>query len=117
MLALIFCAAGLYGLVAWFAELRRGEMAIRLALGATRLDIERLVIGHALGIAGPGLLMGVVLAGGAAAAARAFLYGLDGMDLLGSAAGVGLMLALVVAASWKPARAAARTNPAETLRT
>jgi len=116
VLAVIFCAAGLYGLVGWFAELRRSEMAIRLALGATRLDIERLVVGHALGIAGPGLLMGVVLAGCAASAARAFLYGLDGMDLLGPAAGVGLMLALVVAASWKPARAAARTNPAETLR-
>ena len=68
-------------------------------------------------MAGPGLVLGVVLAGAGAAAARAFLYGLNGFDLLGPLAGLGVVLALVVGASWRPARAAARTNPAETLRT
>jgi predicted permease len=117
VLALIFCTAGLYGLVAWFAELRRTEMAIRLALGATRFDIERLVVGHAFTIAGPGLLAGLVLAAVATPAARALLYGLGVVDLAAPAVGVAVLLAVVVAASWRPARAAARTDPAITLRT
>jgi predicted permease len=115
-LALAFCAAGLYGLVAWFAELRRSEMAVRLALGATRVDIERLVIGHALAIAGPGLVAGLVLAAVAAPAARALLYGIGPPDLVAPAAGIAVLLVVVVAASWKPARAAARTDPAVALR-
>jgi hypothetical protein len=115
-LALAFCAAGLYGLAAWFAELRRSEMAVRLALGATRFDIERLVIGHALAIAGPGLLAGLALAAIAAPAARALLYGVGPPDLAAPAAGIAVLLVVVVAASWKPARGAARTDPAAALR-
>jgi ABC-type antimicrobial peptide transport system permease subunit len=59
---------------------------------------------------------GLVLAAVAAPAARALLYGIGPPDLVAPAAGIAVLLVVVVAASWKPARAAARTDPAVALR-
>jgi ABC-type antimicrobial peptide transport system permease subunit len=117
VLALALCAIGLYGIVAWFGELRRGEMAIRLALGATRGAVMRLVLGQAFATAVPGMAAGLAIALLGAAAARSLLFGVQPADLLTLVAGLGIVTGVVALASWWPARRAARTDPAETLRT
>jgi predicted permease len=115
-LAMFLCAAGLYGLVTWLVTLRQMEMAVRLALGATRRDVERLVLRQAFAAAGPGLVVGMLLAAGGAVLARGLLYGLEAVDAIALLSGVAALLALVAGASWWPARRAGRTDPAAALR-
>jgi predicted permease len=114
--ALVLSAVGLYGLVSWFVELRRREIGVRMALGAERRDIRRLVLGQAIRTAGPGLAAGAVLAAAGAGAARSALFGVGAFDAASLSAGTLLLLAVVVIASWAPARRAAQTDPATTLR-
>ena len=116
-LALVFCAVGLYGLIAWFAELRRAEMAIRLALGATRLDVERLILRQAFATSAPGILAGTLISWAGTIAAGGLLYGVGGLEVTALGAGAGVLGLLVLAASWVPARRAASTDPASALRT
>jgi predicted permease len=114
--ALLLSAVGLYGLVSWFVELRRREIGVRMALGADRRDIRRLVLGQALRTAAPGLVIGAALALAGAGAARTALFGVGAFDPASLAAGTAVLLAIVVTAGWAPARRAARTDPAITLR-
>lgn len=115
-LAVLLCAAGLYGLVAWLVTLRQTEMAVRLALGATRGDVERLVVRQAFAAAGPGIVAGVLLAAGGVVLARGLLYGLEAVDALAMLGGIAALVAVVAGASWWPARRAGRTDPAAALR-
>jgi putative ABC transport system permease protein len=115
-LAMVLCAAGLYGLVTWLVTLRQTEMAVRLALGATRRDVERLVLRQAFAAAGPGLVAGILLAFAGAVLARGMLYGLEAMDALAMPGGIAAVLAFVAGASWWPARRAGRTDPAAALK-
>ena len=61
-LALVLSAVGLYGLVAWFVELRRREIGVRMALGATAANVRLLIVRQALGTAIPECAAGLVLA-------------------------------------------------------
>ena len=115
-LALALSAVGLYGLVSWFVELRQREIGVRMALGAGRGDIRRLIVGQALRTAGPGLLIGTGLAAAGGAAARNILFGVGPFDPAALATGIGALLLIVGAASWAPARRAAKTDPSATLR-
>jgi predicted permease len=115
--ALALAAVGIYGLVAWFVTVRRTELAVRLALGASRQDIAWLVIRQALAAAAPGLLAGVAVATAGLAAAGPLLYGGGGPDGRILVAAATALLSLVLLASWAPARRAASTNPAAMLRT
>ena len=116
VLGLLLAVVGLYAVVASLVAEKRRELAIRLALGARRWDLRRLVLGDGLRMVGAGLL-----AGGAAAAllARfmsAFLPGiwlLDPAAFLGAAA---LLLVVAVLAADLPARRAAATDPSDALR-
>jgi putative ABC transport system permease protein len=114
--ALLLSAVGLYGLVSWFVELRRREIGVRMALGADRRDIRRLVLGQALRTAAPGLAIGAALALVGAGAVRSAFFGVGAFDPVSLGAGTALLLAIVVMASWAPARRAGRTDPAITLR-
>jgi hypothetical protein len=114
--ALVLCGTGLYGLIAWFVALRHAEMAVRLALGASRRDVERLVLRQAFATAVPGLIGGLVLLAAGGLLARGLLYGVGAVDAVAVVAGLGALVALVAAASWWPARRAGRTDPASALR-
>lgn len=116
-LALALCGMGLYGLVSWFVALRQTEMAVRLALGASRRDVERLVLRQAFAATVPGVISGLLLLAGGVALARGLLYGLGAVDGVAVVIGLAALLAVVVAASWRPARQAGRTDPASALRT
>jgi hypothetical protein len=115
--ALLLCAMGLYGLVTWFVTLRHTEMAVRLALGATRGDVERLVLRQAFATAIPGLISGLLLSAGGAILARGLLYGIGALDAVAVLGGLVTLILVVAGASWWPAHRAGRTDPASALRT
>lgn len=114
--ALALAAIGLYGLLAFVVARRRNEIGVRIALGAKPRQVEALVVGGALRLAGLGVCLGV---GGALVTARVLrglLYGVTSWDP-GAYGGAVLVLGLVAAAAgWIPARRAARVDPVSVLR-
>ncbi|MBI4477260.1 MAG: ABC transporter permease [Acidobacteria bacterium] len=114
--ASVLAAVGVYGIVAFAVAARRGEFGIRMALGATPGAVRRLVLDRAFRLAAGGLFIGF---GGAVAVAhllRARLVGVQPFDpVIWSQAAIALV-AIVILASWIPARQATRASVAETLR-
>jgi ABC-type antimicrobial peptide transport system permease subunit len=115
-LGALLTAIGLYGLLAYTVTRRTNEIGIRIALGATRADISRMVLRSALGLIGAGMAIGVPLALLSRRAAGRVVTDLqaDTVWPLVLAAAAMLMIALVGA--YVPARRAARVEPVEALR-
>ena len=114
--ALTLAAGGLYGVVSYLVALRRRELGIRLALGASPSSVVGLVVRQGLMPAAIGAVIG---AGGAIAiglAVRSRLYGASAVDPSAFAAAVSLLLATMAIASLVPARYAASVDPAAILR-
>jgi len=115
-LALVLAALGIYGLGSFVAAQRVREIGIRMALGATRADILRLIGAVGIRPAAAGIAAGSVVAGFATRLLAALLYGVEPSDPLIFAAVVGLLLAVAAVASLLPARRAARADPVLSLR-
>ena len=114
--ALLLAGLGIYGVVSYMVAQRSREMGIRIALGAERLAVLRLVVWEGLLLTLVGLLAGAVIAAVATRVLSAQLYGVEPLDPL-TFIGVGLVLALAtVAASYGPARRATRVDPMVALR-
>lgn len=114
--ALLLAALGVYGVVSYAVSQRTHELGVRIAIGAARGDVLRLVLGQglrlALGAAAAGLVGAVALSG----ALSGLLYGVDPLDpviLLGSAC---LLTLVALAASYGPAWRATRLDPLAALR-
>ena len=115
-IAFVLAALGIYGtLSCWIAE-RRRELGIRLALGATRRQVARLVIRRGLALAGLGLGVGVVVTLSSARYLQSLLFGVSPTDPMTIAAAVGVLGSVAVLGCWLPARRAAGVDPLETLR-
>ncbi len=115
-LAALLAMIGLYGVISYIIAMRRNEIGIRMALGATRQDVIGIVLRQTLVLLGLGVGIGLVLAVAATSGARAMLYGLRPTDPV-SLAGAALFLAVVaLAASFWPAYRAARSTPMKSLR-
>jgi len=115
-LALILAAVGIYGVMAYTVAQRAQELGIRLALGAQRTDLLRLVVGQGMRLALIGVGIGLIGALVATRIMAALLYQVKTHD---AATFVGVALLLVSVAffaCWFPARRAAKTNPIEALR-
>jgi len=97
-------------------QLRRRELAIRQALGASPAALGGLVLREGLSLAAWGTAFGLVAAGAAVRLLRSQLFGVDPLDPVTFAAIPLVLVAAVLAASWIPARRAASTDPAESLR-
>ncbi len=116
MLALLLAAIGIYATMTYTVGRRVREIGVRLALGAGRSEVVRLVLGRSMRLTGLGLLIGLVGAVGVGQALRSQLLGVGPRDPL-TFAGVGLVLAAVaLVASAVPARRAARVDPMVALR-
>jgi len=115
--AFVVAIAGLYAVTAFLVAARAREIGIRVALGAGRHDIRRLVIAPVVRFVGLGAAVGVVCALTAAGWIRSQLFGVTPTDPWTYVVAAALILATAVAAAWAPARAAARVDPAVTLRT
>ena len=115
-LALALSMIGLFGLVAWFVELRRREIGVRIALGASARAVRALVLREALSTALPGIVIGLVLSAGLGLLARAALFGVEPLDPAALAAGVVALGMVVGIASYLPSRRATRIDPVVVLR-
>jgi putative ABC transport system permease protein len=114
--ALLLAAIGIYGVIAYSVTQRTKEMGVRMALGATPGNVLRLVVRKGALLAVVGVALGVPAALAAARVMRSLLYGVSPHDLT-VFAGVPLLLLLVaLAASYIPARRAARVDPLVALR-
>ncbi|MBO0800268.1 MAG: FtsX-like permease family protein, partial [Blastocatellia bacterium] len=114
--SLLLACLGLYGVISYGAELRLREFAIRTALGARAGDLRRLVLSHALLLWVLGSAIGLVLAWLAGRALRSQLYGVKDVDAFALAVALLLLLMISFLAGLGPARRAARSDPAITLR-
>ena len=115
-LALVLALVGVYGVTAYAVNQRAREIAVRLALGAQRHEVVRLVARQSVGYAALGVFFGIV---GAAAATRlmaGLLFGVTATDPLTFISAAGALGLTALAASYIPALQAARVAPATTLR-
>jgi predicted permease len=115
-LALLLAAVGLYGVISYSVSMRTREMGVRMALGAGRADVLRLVLRQGIRLALVGVGIGVVLAAAAGRVFSALLYGVSSLDPLAYALAGSVLLAVAAAANLVPALAAARVDPMRALR-
>ena len=114
-IALALAAVGIYGVMSYTVRRRTRELGTRVALGASRRDIVVLVMRQAAVIAGLGVLAGVLAGLVAARLLSSMLFGVAPWDPLALAAAGVVLTVTALAASYLPARRAARVDPATTL--
>lgn len=116
LLGLLLASMGIYSTVSYDVVLRTRELGIRMAIGAQKRNVLSLVMRGSLRPVVAGLLVGLVLASGAARLLRGVLYGLGAIDLVSFAGASLLFLMIALAASWLPSRRAMRIDPLVALR-
>jgi predicted permease len=114
--ALLLCAAGLYGLLAYVVTQRTRELGVRIALGAPRTHLLWIVMRQAGEMLLAGLAAGAVLTFASARLVRGFLYGVSPHDASTLAWAAAMLMATGLLAAWLPARRASRVDPMEALR-
>jgi predicted permease len=115
-IAFLLAAIGIHGLLSYAVSQRTQEIGVRMALGATRGNILRLIVGDALMLAILGICAGTAVAYGAGLEVRSLLAGLSPNDLDAFSAGILLSLVMTIAGSFVPAMRAVRVDPATALR-
>lgn len=115
-LALLLAALGIYSVVAYSVSQRTREIGIRVALGASRDEVVKLVLRQGMVLVAVGGTIGLVAAGGVSHLIRSLLYGVSALDPL-TFIGMSLLLfAAALLACYLPARRAAKVDPVEALR-
>ncbi|MGH9613164.1 MAG: FtsX-like permease family protein, partial [Bryobacteraceae bacterium] len=112
----LLAAIGIYGLLAYTVARRINEIGIRMALGATRSHVTRMVLGDALGMVCVGLAIGVPIAMWAKRVAASLIPDVPAKSAVPVAFGAVAMIALALLAAYAPARRAAHVDPMEALR-
>ncbi len=115
-LALLLAGIGVYGVIAYTVAQRTHEIGIRMALGATRADVLRLIFRQGARIAAIGLSVGTVIALITTRFIASLLFGVEAHDPLIFAGVLVALLSLVLIASYVPARRAAKVDPMVALR-
>jgi predicted permease len=115
-LALILACIGIYGVTSYSVSQRRNEMGIRIALGAQRRDILKLVLTHGMGSVLAGVLIGLILSLLLMPAIAGLLFGVRPMDMLTYAAVALFLSGVALLACYLPARRAMRVDPMTALR-
>jgi putative ABC transport system permease protein len=116
IVALTLAAAGIFAVMAYAVNRRTHEIGVRMALGAQRTDVLRLVISSALKMAVVGLAIGLCIAGFMARALSSVLFGVVQVDVSVFALLTALLTTVAVVAAYIPARSATRVDPVQALR-
>jgi putative ABC transport system permease protein len=114
--ALLLAAIGIYGVMSYAVTQRTREIGIRVALGAVRGDVLRMVARRALALAGAGVGCGMAGSFALTRLMKSLLFGVSPTDSATFAAVAGLLVLVAMAASYLPARRAAKVDPVITLR-
>jgi putative ABC transport system permease protein len=114
--ALLLTAIGIYGVMAYSVSQRTNEIGIRIALGAGKNSIFRLVVGQAMALVGISLIVGLVGAFAATRILNSLLFGVGASDPITFIGIVLLVSAVAFIAAWVPARRATRVDPIIALR-
>ena len=116
VLAALLAALGLYGVLSYTVARRASEIGMRMAMGAERKDVVRMVLGETAWLIAAGVVAGTALALGGASLARTLLFGLKPTDPATIASAIAMLAAIGSMAGVLPARRASRVDPAIALR-
>jgi putative ABC transport system permease protein len=115
-LAVTLAAIGLYGVIAYSVSQRTQEIGIRLAIGAQRRDVMRLVLGGGLRLVIAGVIVGLIGAAALTRLLQSMLFGVTAHDPLVFAGNAALLIAVATVACLVPALRATRVDPIVALR-
>ena len=116
LLALVLAGVGLYGLIAYLTTQRTGEIGIRMALGAQRRDVRRLVLHDTLRLVALGVVIGIPAALGGAQLLSSQLYQVGPSDPVAVSLSIAALSFVALVAGYLPARRATGVDPANALR-
>jgi putative ABC transport system permease protein len=116
LVGLLLTVAGLYGLVAYNVSRRTREIGIRIALGAARGDVLRLMMGKGMVLVAIGTAIGIVMGFGVERMMNSMVFNAGGVDFVAYAVVVPLLFVVTMLAAFVPARKAARIEPTRALR-
>ena len=116
VVALLLASIGIYGLLAYMVGQRSREIGLRMALGARRWDVLKLILGKGVVLAGVGIVVGVIFSAATAPMMASLLYGVHPYDPAVFLAVPLLLFAVAVLASYLPARRATKVDPMFALR-
>ena len=115
-LALVLAATGIYGMIAYRTQMRTHEIGIRVALGAGRADVMRIVLIQGLRLTFAGIVLGLALAYAFTRFFQSLLYGVSANDPLTAACVTALLAAIALIACYMPAFRATRIDPVTAIR-
>ena len=115
LVALALAAIGIYGVMAYSVAQRTQEMGIRMALGADRQAIRKLVVVHGMKLALIGVLLGLAASLALTRLISSILFGVQSWDLAAFVTAPIILAAVALIAVWAPATRASKVNPAQTL--
>lgn len=116
VVGLILVGIGIYGVTAYTVAARAREIGVRMALGAERTSVLRMVLGHCLGLVAAGSAIGLATSAAAICALRAVFFGFPPADLVSFGSSVAIVVLVGLAACAVPARRAVSLDPVATLR-
>jgi ABC-type antimicrobial peptide transport system permease subunit len=116
LIGLVLAVTGIYGVVAYRTQMRTHEIGVRMALGASRVDVLRLVLVQGLWLTGIGLALGLAFALGLTRLIARLLYGIGANDPVTVASVIMLLGTMSLLACYFPAHRAMRRNPVTAIR-
>jgi predicted permease len=116
LVALGLASIGLYGVLAYSVNQRRREIGLRMALGASRAAVVRLIVAQGMTLVGIGVILGLAASLAAGAALSRMLFGIAATDPLSIALAAALLSTIALLACYLPARRATQVDPLDSLR-